>query len=417
LTDRILRAVCFHRRAPPHVLIFVTSLGTRPSASVAAVAEDHMTTQVSSLESPAPTPTPKTPRRGSRLSRRILFLLVVLLAFVAILYYAGVFQVRPKIAIVTASQDPYWDTVIAGARDAATRYDVRLAVVRAPSNEDEQTLRTQDLLDKGYDGIAISPINVQKQGPLLQQIADHSILITFDSDCPVIGRLAFVGSDNYTAGRMCGEQVRAALASGGEVVISLGTIEKENGRQRRQGVIDELLDRSFEPSRGSEDPSSPVKGPKYTIYTNIDELNPDNATRLAVKTIKDHPNVKCFVGIFAYTTPALLKALEQSNKLGQIKLVGFDVNEQTLKGIEAGNVAATIAQDQYSTGFESVRILADAARGNRAGLPAFQMHYLGCTTVTRDNLADVRQSLKNPRGAAPASAPAVSAPATSTTAR
>ena len=34
---------------------------------------------------------------------------------------------------------------------------------------------------------------------------------------------------------------------GGEVVIAIGSLDKANGQRRRQGVIDELLERSFEP--------------------------------------------------------------------------------------------------------------------------------------------------------------------------
>ena len=353
----------------------------------------------------APAPRPAR-TAGSRWGRRIVLLFVFLLAIAGILYITGALEVQPQIAIVTASQDPYWDLVITGARAAAERSKVRLIVIRPPSDPDEQARQVQELLEQKIDGIAISPISPSKETALLSQIASKTNLVTIDSDSPLVGRLCFVGTDSYTAGRMCGEQVRQAAPDGGEIMISIGTLEKENGRLRRQGVIDELLDRSYEPARASTDASATEKGPRYTILTVTDDLDPEKATKLTAQAIKDHPNLKCIVGIFAYSTPAILKALEQTHKLGEIPVVGFDVNERTLQGIEAGHVKSSMMQDMYSCGFEAVRILADAARGNRSGLPAFQMHYLACTVVDKDNIAAIRQQLKGSSASpAPTNAP------------
>ena len=80
----------------------------------------------------------------------------------------------------------------------------------------------------------------------------------------------------------------------------------------------------------------------------------------------------------------MLKALEQAGKLGQVKVVGFDNHPETLAGIEDGHVAATIVQDQFGCGFHTVRILAEAARGDRSGLPMFQRRTLPVEIITKD---------------------------------
>ena len=79
--------------------------------------------------------------------------------------------------------------------------------------------------------------------------------------------------DNYTAGRMCGKLVKEALPDGGEVMIFVGRLGQLNADQRRQGVIDELLDRSFDPER--RDPNAgPIVGDKYTILdTRTDQFD------------------------------------------------------------------------------------------------------------------------------------------------
>ena len=63
---------------------------------------------------------------------------------------------------------------------------------------------------------------------------------------------------------MCAQHIRQAVPDGGEIIISVGSLDKENGHRRRQGVIDELLERSFEPQRPADAVDAPLKGPKYT---------------------------------------------------------------------------------------------------------------------------------------------------------
>ena len=155
---------------------------------------------------------------------------------------------------------------------------------------------------------------------------------------------------------MCGQQAREAMPDGGTVIISIGSIEKENGQRRRQGVIDELLERTFEPNRPADAVEQPLKGPKYTVLTTlIDNYNPKVATDLAVEAVKANPNVGCIIGLFASSTPAVLKALEQTGNIGKVKVVGFDANEETLAGIEKGYVYASIVQDAYNIGYAAVR--------------------------------------------------------------
>jgi ribose transport system substrate-binding protein len=207
----------------------------------------------------------------------------------------------------------------------------------------------------------------------------------------VTGRLLFVGTNNYEAGRAAGENVKAALPDGGEVIVCLGNPDKENTQHRRQGLIDELLDRTSEPHRTLDAYDQPIKGEKYTIVaTLVDDSDPDKCTQLVAEALKKHPNAKCVVGLLGYSAPAIVAALEQGGKVGQVKVVGFDVTEQTQKAVESGAVYATIMQDQYGCGFHAVRVLAEQARDMKMGLPLYQVHALSHRSIRKDNLADAR---------------------------
>ena len=232
---------------------------------------------------------------------------LLIVAAVAILFLAGVFKRNPRIALI-AGESAYWDLVINGANEAAKQYDVKLTVVRSKPDETSQSQMIRDLIGKKYDGIAVSPVAPETQVVLLSELANDTTVVTVDSDSPLSRRLCFVGTDNYTAGRLCGEYVRRAVPDGGEVIISISNLDKENGQRRRQGVIDELLDRPFEREHPMDPPDAPaLKGEKYTVVTTlIDHADAAAATEMLTKALAANPDAKCVVGLNSYSAPSAL---------------------------------------------------------------------------------------------------------------
>ena len=322
------------------------------------------------------------------------FFALLILAAAAILWGSGALRPEPRIVIVTSDQ-PYWDLVIRGARRRRTSTTSSSRCI-APRRTSIPRRRSSAIwLTTSFAGIAVSPIDPAAEAAVLAEVAARHTLVTFDSDSPSSSRLCFVGTDNYAAGRLCGQKVREALPDGGEVIISIGNLDKENGQRRRQGVIDELLDRPFKPDQEMDaSDATALKGPQHTVVTTLIDGNDANkAVEIIAAALQANPNVKCLVGLNAYSTPAILKALEQSGKLGKVKVVGFDNHADTLAGIEQDNVFATVVQDQFGCGFHAVRILAENARGDRSGLPMFQRRTLPVEVVTKENVTGMQKEI------------------------
>lgn len=347
-----------------------------------------------------PTPASAAPRPSGI---RVLPLLVLLAVAVGVIWYAGVLTPKPKVALVTSGEGPYWDLIIAGAREAAAQYDVALDVVKSKSDSDTQIENLRSTVaGKNYAGLAVSPINPTAESAVLAEVAAKTTLVTIDSDSPLSPRLCFVGTDNYAAGRLCGQQVREAVPEGGKVLICIGNPDKENSQRRRQGVIDELLEREYLPDHPLDALDAALAGPQFTISaTLVDNSDPAKATELVAAALKSNPDVKCVVGLLGYSTPAILKAMNETGKAGQVKVVGFDNADETLAGIEAGHVHASILQDQFGAGFQAVRILAENARGDRSGLPMFQRRTLPCEIINKNNVSWIRTQLKGEPAAKP----------------
>ena len=339
-------------------------------------------------EQPPQQPNPH-PRKHIHFSAGFITAVVLLLLIGAAGgWFAGWLRPRPTVALITNNADPFWDPVIGGAQDAAREFGLKLKVVKGTGDADAQSQAVRALLEERVRGLGISPVDAEGQTGVLRQVAVKMPLVTMDSDSPNSSRQWFVGTDNYGAGRQCGSYVRDASPDGGEVLICVGSVTAENGKMRRQGVIDELLDRPYSVIGPFDPLDAPLKGERYSVVgTCVDMHNKERAVQLAVESIKKHPDLKCIVALYSYSTPAVLKALEETGKTGQIKVIGFDVLPETLAAVEAGTVYATMRQAQYDFGFDTVRALSDAINGDPRDVSASTpMRYLGVRAVTKENV-------------------------------
>ena len=278
---------------------------------------------------------------------------------------------RPQLAFVTNCVAEFWTVGTFGVKAGEQQHGVDAAVRMPPNGTAEEQKRIlEDLLAKGVQGIAVSPKDPENMTALLDEVAARAVLITHDSDAPKSKRLCYVGMDNYDAGRMCGQLVKQALPGGGPVVLLVGTLDQDNARLRRQGVVDELLDRPRDRTRFDAQ-DAVLKGAKYEIRaTFTDDFDHQKGKSAAQDALARWSDVAGMVGLFEYEPPLLLQAVQSANKLGRIAIVGFDENEATLQGIVDGHVHGTIVQNPYEYGRTSIELLAKLVRAPDAAARA-----------------------------------------------
>jgi len=303
-----------------------------------------------------------------------------------------------RIAYVTNGVAWFWTIGAAGAKAAGRDLGVDVSIHMPAEGIGDQKRIIEDLLVRGVDGIAISPIDPANQNDLINRAAERTNVIAQDADAPESNRLCYIGMDNYLAGRMCGELVEEALPDGGTVMIYIGRLEQDNARRRRQGLIDELLDR--EPNPNNYDPPGKVlKGEHYTILgTLTDQFDRAKGKANAEDTIAKYPDLGCMVGLFVYNPPLCLEALRQAGKLGQIKVVSFDEAEESLEGIEEGTVYGTIVQNPYMYGYKSVEVLTALAKGDRSVIPENRYIEFPARKIRKANVDEFWADMKSKLG-------------------
>ena len=277
---------------------------------------------------------------------------------------------KPRIVYMGNAVAPFWTIAEKGAMKAGEEFGAEVIVRMPREGAAEQKRMTEEVLANGVDGFAISPADPKNQSELLKTIAEHTKLVTQDSDAPSSPRLCFIGMDNYQAGRLCGKLVKEALPQGGTLMFFVGRAGQLNGKQRRQGVIDELLDRPAD-AKADDAPDAEIKGTKYTILgTRTDEADFTKAKANAQDALTRYPDLGCMGGLFSYNTPKIYEAVKEANYLGKVKIVAFDEEDDTLRGVQAGDIYATVVQSPYRYGYESVRVLTALAKGDPNALPA-----------------------------------------------
>ncbi|MCP4504832.1 MAG: substrate-binding domain-containing protein, partial [Fuerstiella sp.] len=308
----------------------------------------------------------------------------------------GTAESTPSVAYVTNGIASFWVIAEKGAMDGGREFNADVHVRMPPDGVADQKRMCRDLLAQGIEGIAISPIDPDNQGDLLAEIAQHTRLITHDSDAPDSERRCYIGVDNYTAGRMCGALVKEAMPEGGSVMIFVGRLGQANAKLRRQGVIDELMDREPDASRYDEPSAAVIKGDRYTVLdTRTDGFDFGKAKANAQDAIAKYDDLGCMVGLFAYNPPLMLDAVREANKLDKIKIVAFDEDETTLQAISDGEMYGTVVQDPYKYGYESVRVLAGLARGDESVLPEGGFLDIPARQIRQDNVQAFRAELKS----------------------
>jgi ribose transport system substrate-binding protein len=308
---------------------------------------------------------------------------------------------KPGFAFITNGVADFWEHAEAGAEKAGKDLDVDVSVIM-PSSITDQTRKMEDLLVRGTDGIAISPIDPANQGEIINKAAAESILITHDSDAPDTDRQVYIGMDNFDAGLLCGKTLRESLPDGGKVMIFVGRLDQDNAKRRRQGFIDGFLNRA--PDRKRTDAagdvlSSAEGGKEYVVLgTMTDQFDRAKAKANGEDAMTRHPDLTAMVGLFEYNPPMILEALERSGKLGQVKVMAFDENDATLQGIKDGNVVATIVQNPYQYGYKSIEVLHDLHRGAKSVVPENKFIDIPARVIDKSNVDAFWKEIKDRLG-------------------
>ena len=293
------------------------------------------------------------------------------------------------LAFVTNNAANFWTIARRGTEQAAKDVPNVTVDFLIPSQATaaEQKSIIDDLLAKGVDGIAMSPIDPANQVQMINDTAKQALVFTQDSDAPQSARTCYIGTDNKAAGKQAGELIKQALPDGGKIMLFVGKKDAQNAEDRYEGIKEAL------------------EGSKVQIL----DVRTDNTDTVRAKanvtdTLVTVPDIAGLVGLWSYNGPAILNAVKEAGKVGQVKIVCFDEEEETLAGVKDGAIFATVVQQPFEFGRLAITNMAKVLRGDKSVIPADGRIIVPTLAIDKTKVDDFSAHLDQMLGRTPAAA-------------
>ncbi len=288
-----------------------------------------------------------------------------------------------QLAFVPNNASDFWVIARKGTEKAEKEIPGIRVDFRIPSEgtaADQQRI-IDDLLAKGVDGIAISPVDPANQTAMLDRAASQAVIVTQDSDAPTSKRECYIGTDNVAAGRQAGELLKEALPNGGKVMVFVGTLDAANAQQRYQGLKEAIAGSNIQ-----------------ILNVRTDNTDRVRAKANAADTLVTNPDIAGMVGLWSYNGPAIVSAVKEANKVDKVKIIAFDEEDETLSGVKDGSIYATVVQQPFEFGYQSIVMMAKVLNGDRSGIPAGKQIFVPTLAVKKTDVEEFIKKINTLRG-------------------
>ncbi len=277
------------------------------------------------------------------------------------------------VVVPKALTNPYWFQVEEGMKAAGQKLGVKVEMIGPAQAADvsAQVQIMESLIAKRVSGIAVSPNDPDG----VTSVIDHAIqngipVVTFDSDAPKSKRLCYIGTDNYTAGRVAGKQLLQYIKPGSSYAILTGALGAYNLNERIRGFRDEIREQGVN-------------------LTEINLLSCEETTDRAMDQMEEltraTPQLSAWfiTGCWATVVPhaTLFNAVNQRK---DIVIIAFDTVQEELLLVKQGLVQALIGQRPFEMGQRCIEMLHDIQQNKK--LPEHTVYATGVDIITRTNV-------------------------------
>lgn len=245
---------------------------------------------------------------------------------------------------ISTLNNPFFVKIKDGIEKEAKKQGVKVKFADAQDDAAKQANDIDDLIQQKVDYLIVNPTDSDAISGSIQIANDEAIpVITLDRDVAKGDVASFIASDNIKGGEMGGKLIVDELGKDAKVAELEGVPGASATRERGKGfhnVADQSLD---------------VVSKQSAKFNRTEGLN------VTQNIIQAHPEIQA---IFAQNDEMALGAVEAiGNK--DIKVVGFDGNEDAIKSVEKGKLFATVAQQPNLMGEESVKTIMDLYNGKK----------------------------------------------------
>lgn len=293
--------------------------------------------------------------RKSKFLLYIISFILFIISFIGMIYYSyKTFYIEIEVEspeeydyhfvlIGEEIDNAYWYLIEKGANKAANKHRVFLEYLAPEKADNDQVLKIIDrMISVKVDGIITQGIEGEQFVDLVHKGSERGIpIVTIDADVKSSERKAYVGSDNYYAGKLVGEAVMKQTVGEQFVGIIAGRLEAINQQERIAGFKETI---------------------ESTERIHIVEIAESNITQVGAaqatySLLKKHPSLTALVGLTTLDGIGIVEGIQEIAPNKEMFITAFDTLPDTLSFIYDDKIDLTIAQHPEKMGYESVKVL------------------------------------------------------------
>jgi ribose transport system substrate-binding protein len=292
--------------------------------------------------------------------------------------------------IVRDTTSFYWRTVLAGARRAGEELNIKVVELGGHSDSDisGQTNILEIAVAANPAAIVIAPMQLAALGKSINDTAKKTKIIGIDfaTGDNTVDFTSILVSDDAQAGRMAADtladRIKKTYADAeGDVALITASAGVSALDARARGFREQLAARY---------------GALNIVVEKVADGEAATGRRVMEGIISEYSELRrVFASDLAMAHGAAQAIAEKkTNKTGDtINLVGFDWDDELVKELKGGTIAALVVRDPFRLGYESVKTALAASKGEqvpgRIDIPA--------SVITKANISSARsQELLHP---------------------
>ena len=274
------------------------------------------------------------------------------------------------------ARDQFISTLEQGILAAAEAAGVTVDSQEANNDTQKQAEQVRTFAAKGYDVLIVNLVDTSTAETIIAEAGDIPIIFVNrrpDDSILVTGKYAYVGSQEWDAGKMQAEFLAKYFAGRTDpinYVLFMGQLGLENTQQRTESVKTELTNAGFTLNKVFEDTA------KWDGATAMDMMQTFLGTGAAFDCVICN-NDEMALGV--------IEALKAGGvDLTKVPVVGIDATDMACESVKNGEMAMTVFQDAAGQGAKCIEFAKLAAEGTLTE----QFGWVPFQPVTVDNVAD-----------------------------
>lgn len=288
-----------------------------------------------------------------------------------------------KYAVVLKTQSSqFWQDMKAGIEARAKELGVQVDIQSGNTEDDieGQVQILENFISTGaYKAIGVAPISdVNLNNAIAEGCKKGIVFVDIDEkiDAKALANLggglySYVATDNIQVGKTGANELLKQVGKDVKVAIIEGKAGALSGEQRRDGAK-----AAFEAAGAKLVDSQPA------------DWDRTKAMDVATNMISANPDLKA---IYCCNDTMAMGAVEAVKKSGKaIKVCGTDGNDDAIKAVADGSLAATVAQNPKLVGSKALDMMIEAVKKNakpEAGAEVAQTG-IDAVLITKDNAKD-----------------------------